>query len=98
MKKTSPEPPQVQRKPGARNFSPTGPVKVEGKPNPIRPAIDVLSRIMHDSEHFPHPEEIIVGYEDRHEGVKEISALAWRRESTDEEWIPQRKILQDYRT
>ena len=60
----------------------------------LRPANDILSRIRHD----PALEEsdFIVGYHDRHEPeVMEMDVSAWKGggDFTDEEWIPQHRIL-----
>ena len=64
------------------------------KSNPsLRPAKDILSRIRHD----PALEEcdFIVGYHDRHADVMEMDVSAWKGggDVTDEEWIPQHRIL-----
>lgn len=64
-------------------------------PKPLlRPANDIVSRIRHD----PALEEsdFIVGYHDRHEPeVMEMDVSAWKGggDFTDEEWIPQHRIL-----
>lgn len=58
---------------------------------PLRPAQDVLSRIVHDTENYD-ASRIVIGYEDRHEGIKEISASEWQRDSTDEVWVPMHRV------
>ena len=60
----------------------------------LRPAKDIVSRIRHD----PALEEsdFIVGYHDRHEPeVMEMDVSAWKGggDFTDEEWIPQHRIV-----
>ena len=60
----------------------------------LRPANDILSRIRHD----PALEEsdFIVGYIDRHEPeAMEMDVSAWKGggDFTDEEWIPQHRIV-----
>ncbi len=60
----------------------------------LRPAKDILSRIRHD----PALEEsdFVVGYHDRHAPeVMEMDVSAWKGggDFTDEEWIPQHRIL-----
>ena len=60
---------------------------------PLRPAKDILSRIRHDP--VLDESEWIVGYHDRLEGVVEMDVSSWNRggDFTDEEWIPQHRIL-----
>ncbi|KAL6713447.1 hypothetical protein ACLMJK_008912 [Lecanora helva] len=59
----------------------------------LRPANDILSRIRHDPA--LDQAEYIVGYQDRHAGVMEMAVSAWKGgdEVTDEDWIPQHRIL-----
>ncbi|KAL9093240.1 MAG: hypothetical protein Q9159_000417 [Coniocarpon cinnabarinum] len=57
----------------------------------LRPAQDVLNRILHDADRFD-AEKVVVGYLDRHEGTQEIFASAWLRDSTDEDFIPMHRI------
>lgn len=57
----------------------------------LRPALDVLSRIRHD--HTFQEEDFIVGYSDRHTDVKELPVTLWKGDVTDEEFIPQHRIL-----
>ena len=57
----------------------------------LRPATDILNRLRWDpnldsSDH-------IVGYEDRFLGTREIALDRWKTEATDEEFIPQHRIL-----
>jgi uncharacterized protein (UPF0248 family) len=59
--------------------------------NKLRPASDVLNRLRWDSN--LDPSEYIVGYEDRFLGAKEMSLERWKTEQTDEEFIPQHRIL-----
>ena len=60
---------------------------------PLRPAKDILSRIRHDPA--LDESEWIVGYNDRLEGVMEMDVSSWNSggDFTDEEWIPQHRIL-----
>lgn len=64
----------------------------QSKP-PLRPAKDILSRIRHDPA--LDESEYIVGYRDRHVDVMEMEVSAWKGggDFTDEEWIPQHRIL-----
>lgn len=57
----------------------------------LRPASDVLNRLRWD----PHldPADYIVGYEDRFLGARETGLEKWKTEQTDEEFIPQHRIL-----
>lgn len=57
----------------------------------MRPAQDVFARITHDAERFS-PEDVIVGYEDRHEGLLEIPFGEWHRESTHEDFVPLHRV------
>ncbi len=57
----------------------------------LRPAVDVLNRIRWDpgldgNDH-------VIGYEDRFAGTKEIPFDKWKADSTDEEFIPQHRII-----
>ncbi|MCJ1261911.1 hypothetical protein MMC22_001780 [Lobaria immixta] len=60
---------------------------------PLRPAKDILSRIRHDPA--LDDADFIVGYHDRHADVIELPVMAWRGggDVTDEEFIPQHRIL-----
>ena len=57
----------------------------------LRPASDVLHRLRWDPS--LDPAEYIIGYEDRFLGAQEISLEKWKTEQTDEEFIPQHRIL-----
>ncbi|KAF2657831.1 hypothetical protein K491DRAFT_676952 [Lophiostoma macrostomum CBS 122681] len=57
----------------------------------LRPASDILNRLRWDSN--LDPSEYIIGYEDRFLGAKETSLERWKTEQTDEEFIPQHRIL-----
>ncbi|KAJ4348561.1 uncharacterized protein N0V89_009938 [Didymosphaeria variabile] len=59
--------------------------------NKLRPASDVLNRLRWDSN--LDPSDYIVGYEDRFLGAKETTLERWKTEQTDEEFIPQHRIL-----
>ncbi|KAF2018297.1 hypothetical protein BU24DRAFT_421277 [Aaosphaeria arxii CBS 175.79] len=59
--------------------------------NKLRPASDVLNRLRWDSN--LDPSNYIVGYEDRFLGAKETGLERWKTEQTDEEFIPQHRIL-----
>ncbi len=57
----------------------------------LRPASDVLNRLRWDPS--LDPSDYIIGYEDRFLGAKETSLERWKTEQTDEEFIPQHRIL-----
>jgi uncharacterized protein (UPF0248 family)/endonuclease/exonuclease/phosphatase family metal-dependent hydrolase/2'-5' RNA ligase len=57
----------------------------------LRPASDVLHRLRWDPN--LDPGNFIVGYEDRFLGAKETSLERWKTEQTDDEFIPQHRIL-----
>jgi uncharacterized protein (UPF0248 family) len=56
----------------------------------LRRAIDVLNRLRHDREYSI--DDFIVGYKDRHGGVKEKAAAEWKIDTTHEEFIPEHRI------
>ncbi|KAM5439364.1 hypothetical protein MferCBS31731_004786 [Microsporum ferrugineum] len=59
--------------------------------NKLRPAADVISRLRWDPKiDFG---DYLVGYEDRFLGVKEMPLSRWKSEQTDEEFIPQHRIV-----
>lgn len=60
----------------------------------LRPAKDILSRIRHDPA--LKESDFIVGYNDRHAPeIMEMEVAAWKGggDVTDEEWIPQHRIV-----
>jgi len=60
----------------------------------LRPAKEILSRIRHDPS--LNEADYIVGYLDRHAPAPmEVDVVAWKGglDTTDEEWIPQHRIL-----
>jgi len=60
-------------------------------PAKLRPASDILSRLRWDPA--LDSQNYIVGYEDRFLGAKEIALERWKTEQTDDEFIPQHRIL-----
>ncbi|KAJ6121138.1 hypothetical protein N7523_005418 [Penicillium sp. IBT 18751x] len=77
------EPQRLRRSP-----SPPNPRAGENK---LRPAGDIINRITWDPE-FKRS-EYIIGFVDRFEGQLEINMDNWKKDSTDEEFIPQHRIL-----
>lgn len=70
--------------------------KSKPTPNPastrkLRPATDILNRLRWDPA--LDASEYIVGYEDRFLGTREMPLGRWKSEATDEEFIPQHRIL-----
>lgn len=57
----------------------------------FRTAADVMSRIRWDP--MMDSGDFVVGYEDRFVGAREKALDAWKSEQTDEEFIPQHRIL-----
>ncbi|KAF4971821.1 hypothetical protein FSARC_1424 [Fusarium sarcochroum] len=57
----------------------------------FRTAADVLNRLRWDANF--DPSDFIVGYEDRFLGARERAVEHWKSEQTDEEFIPQHRIL-----
>lgn len=62
-----------------------------GATKKLRPASDVLNRLRWD----PNLDlaDYIIGYEDRFLGVRETTLEKWKTENTDDEFIPQHRIL-----
>ncbi|KAL5342442.1 hypothetical protein BJX70DRAFT_321949 [Aspergillus crustosus] len=67
------------------------PKRSEPAENRLRPAADILNRLVWDERY--DSTDFVIGYEDRFEGRMEASLNSWKRESTDEEFIPQHRIL-----
>ncbi|KAL4977020.1 hypothetical protein BDW66DRAFT_150555 [Aspergillus desertorum] len=59
--------------------------------NRLRPAVDILNRLIWDESY--DSTDFVICYEDRFEGRLEASLDLWKRDSTDEEFIPQHRIL-----
>jgi uncharacterized protein (UPF0248 family) len=57
----------------------------------LRPASDVLNRLRWDPN--LNLGDYVIGYEDRFLGAKETTLEKWKTEKTDEEFIPQHRIL-----
>lgn len=57
----------------------------------LRPAIDILNRIRWDPSLDIN--DYIIGYEDRFTGVIEMPLHRWKGELTDDEFIPQHRIV-----
>jgi uncharacterized protein (UPF0248 family) len=70
-----------------------------GKPvanQKLRPATDILNRLRWDSN--LDSSDYTIGYEDRFLGPREMALGRWKTEQTDEEFIPQHRILYFRRT
>jgi uncharacterized protein (UPF0248 family) len=59
--------------------------------NKLRPASDILSRLRWDPD--LDSRDYVVGYVDRFLGTKETGLESWKSEQTDEEFIPQHRIV-----
>ncbi|KAJ5693518.1 hypothetical protein N7455_003577 [Penicillium solitum] len=59
--------------------------------NRLRPAGDIINRITWDSAF--ERSNYIIGFVDRFEGQLEITMGSWKKETTDEEFIPQHRVL-----
>ena len=57
----------------------------------LRPAPDILNRLRWDPN--LDSSDYVVGYEDRFLGTREIPLDKWKSEQTDEEFIPQHRIV-----
>jgi uncharacterized protein (UPF0248 family) len=61
------------------------------KTKKFRTAADAMNRLRWDPE--LDSSDYVVGYEDRFTGAQEKELAAWKGEQTDEEFIPQHRIL-----
>ena len=52
---------------------------------------DIINRIIWDSKF--DLSSYIIGFLDRFEGQLEVGVESWKKESTDEEFIPQHRVL-----
>ncbi|KAJ5158057.1 uncharacterized protein N7500_007708 [Penicillium coprophilum] len=59
--------------------------------NRLRPAGDIINRITWDSAFECN--NYVIGFVDRFEGRLEIPMGSWKKETTDEEFIPQHRVL-----
>lgn len=78
-------------KKGKKQLSQTRVVPKPAGAGKFRTAADVLNRLRWDSS--LDSGDFIVGYEDRFIGAQEKALDAWKSEQTDEEFIPQHRIL-----
>lgn len=67
------------------------PAAKSGGTGKLRTATDVMNRLRWDSA--MDSSNYLVGYEDRFTGAKEKALDQWKNEQTDEEFIPQHRIL-----
>ncbi|CAI7641928.1 unnamed protein product [Penicillium bialowiezense] len=59
--------------------------------NRLRPAGDIINRLNWDPA-FERT-EYVIGFVDRFEGQLEVGMDSWKKETTDEEFIPQHRVL-----
>ncbi|KAF7134079.1 hypothetical protein CNMCM5793_005708 [Aspergillus hiratsukae] len=59
--------------------------------NRLRPAADVINRLIWDTEFDSN--DYVIGYEDRFNARLEANLSSWKKDLTDEEFIPQHRIL-----
>ena len=64
---------------------------VSEKLGKLRPSHEVYNRLLWDQRYSV--EEYLVGYEDRFKGVKEMPLTSWKRELSDEEFIPFHRVV-----
>lgn len=69
----------------------SGPAAKSGGTGKLRTAADVMNRLRWDSA--MDSSNYLVGYEDRFTGAQEKALEQWKSEQTDEEFIPQHRIL-----
>ncbi|KAJ5648894.1 uncharacterized protein N7484_002617 [Penicillium longicatenatum] len=68
----------------------------KSRENKLRPAgvtvmADIINRIIWDSS--LSPENYVIVFLDRFQGELEVGFDSWKKESTDEEFIPQHRVL-----
>jgi poly(A) polymerase Pap1/uncharacterized protein (UPF0248 family)/endonuclease/exonuclease/phosphatase family metal-dependent hydrolase len=80
----------TRKVPIRRDVSPSS-IQAPVSSSKLRPASDLLNRLRWDPS--LDPSEYIVGYEDRFLGAKETGLERWKTEQTDDEFIPQHRIL-----
>lgn len=56
----------------------------------FRPFQDILHRLRWDPK--LNINDYVVGYLERFEGIKEMSAMSWIRDFSDEDWIPMHRV------
>lgn len=66
-------------------------VVVDSRAEYLRPALDVINRLKHDGQ-FDISDYLVV-YEDRHSGYQEKPVVEWKRDTTEETFIPQHRIV-----
>ena len=64
---------------------------VSEKIGKLRPSHEVYNRLVWDQRYSA--DEYLVGYEDRFKGVKEMPLTSWKRELSDEEFIPFHRVV-----
>jgi uncharacterized protein (UPF0248 family) len=57
----------------------------------LRPVHDIIHRINWDDE--LDPDDYLIGYIERFEGIAELPLADWKTEQTDEEFIPLHRII-----
>jgi uncharacterized protein (UPF0248 family) len=57
----------------------------------LRPSRDVYNRLFWDKTYSV--DDFLLGYEDRFKGVREMPLVSWKRELTDEEYIPFHRVV-----
>ncbi|KAJ5162053.1 hypothetical protein N7492_007445 [Penicillium capsulatum] len=86
---------ETERTSRSRSVTPERPDQSDGLPqsaeNKLRPASDIINRIIWDQQ-FDRS-DYIIGFVDRFEGQLEVSLGSWKKDLTDEEFIPQHRIL-----
>ncbi|KAJ5259234.1 hypothetical protein N7478_012215 [Penicillium angulare] len=83
--------PSMQHSEFQREQSYSPPLEGKSGENRLRPAADVINRIIWD-ESFS-PDDYMIVFLDRFEGELEVSFDGWKKESTHEEFIPQHRVL-----
>ncbi|KAJ5578732.1 uncharacterized protein N7459_007696 [Penicillium hispanicum] len=91
-KSRSSSPVNHQTAPKNRRRSPSpDPRSGENKLRPAGGQADIINRITWDSS-FDRG-DYVIGFLDRFEGQLEVGMDSWKKESTDEEFIPQHRVL-----
>ncbi|KAL1967186.1 hypothetical protein VTN77DRAFT_3477 [Rasamsonia byssochlamydoides] len=88
--KSLPMRPSINPRAGNGNSSSSSSNKPAGATR-LRPAGDILNRLRWDPS--LDSSDYLVGYEDRFTGIREMVIYRWKSEQTDEEFIPQHRIV-----
>ncbi|KAH7099531.1 hypothetical protein BKA62DRAFT_308698 [Auriculariales sp. MPI-PUGE-AT-0066] len=85
--------PQVETEPAAPFKATT-----TTPPPKLRTSTDVFNRLYWNPPGGTSPDEYVIGYEDRFDGIREAPLRSWKRDVEDEAFIPFHRVLHYRRT